>query len=221
MLWKGASLHDAAQSCAIACINNRLSVGPTPRWSHDQEVLLRIQHVCLPCVAIRRRQCFGELNVLLRTNSRRLRDVPLAGYTSLTRCAKAAAFNKLLSAEHLHPDELQHRYPPHVCAISVMLRRFFHSHDEASLCRYTVQTQDWMRPVSHHCVHCKSGDGTGTCTSQQGRATVPLFGMSSVTSLHNTVLIRGACGCSGATNGALTKAPSPSGPSTRELSHSW
>lgn len=142
----------AAQSCQPSSIRTCTSLASDSRSLRlvDSHVLttLFLNRICyawfLNAAVYSCRQCFSELNVLLRHNSLQLRDVPLAGYTSLTRCPKAAAFDKLLSAEHLQPNQLHQRCPPHVQAISVMLRRYFGGHDEASLCRYTVPTQDWM-----------------------------------------------------------------------------
>lgn len=90
-------------------------------------------------------ECFAELNVLLRQNSSKLSEVPLNGYVSLTRCGKSEAFYKLLSMERLSSQQLSLLCPPHVQVINVALERFFASFDEASLCRYTLKVQDWMK----------------------------------------------------------------------------
>lgn len=85
---------------------------------------------------------------MLRANKARLGEVPLAGYVSLTRCAKAEAFQKLLSTERLSQQQLSLLCPPHLQVIDVALNRFFTGFDEASLCRYTLKMQDWMHEVS-------------------------------------------------------------------------
>jgi hypothetical protein len=51
--------------------------------------------------------------------------------------------------ERLSSQQLSLLCPPHVQVINVALERFFASFDEASLCRYTLKVQDWMKQVSH------------------------------------------------------------------------
>lgn len=88
-------------------------------------------------------RCFAEFNVLMRQHAGKLRDIPLCGYLSLSRAAKPAVFARLLEAEGVSYNTGQ-PWPMHVHTIACILQRFCFHWPQASLCRYTVKTPDWL-----------------------------------------------------------------------------